>query len=158
MQILVTLAVFLLSFLNFNTADAKVCVFCRQNVVEHQQVYSTQYFNVLIDYEPRVEGHLLVIPKRHMAKAHELLPEEWEELSLIIPKIAKVFATHLYADDYIILEKNGPNAFQQVPHVHFHLFPVTTQKWGEIFDIVPDEMSKDDLKEEVTRFRSYFSE
>ena len=129
------------SFLAINIAHAKPCIFCNPDIVETQTVYQTEHFNVLPDLEPRVKGHLLVVPKRHIARAHELSKEEWSELSEIIPKTVDVFLKILHTDQYVIIEKNGPNAFQQIPHVHFHLIPVTTQTWDAIFSTVPKKLT-----------------
>jgi histidine triad (HIT) family protein len=149
---------FLFCFILFAAAlHAKPCAFCNSEIVKNQSVLETEYFNILLDYEPRVPGHLLVIPKRHLAKAQELSREEWSELSDIIPKAAKVFSEFLNTDDYIILEKNGRHAFQQVLHVHFHLYPVHSEKWSEIFDIVPEQLSREDLASQVDLFRNYFN-
>ncbi len=63
----------------------------------------------------------------------------------------------MHTDQYIVLEKNGPLAFQDVPHVHFHLLPITTQTWSEIVDIIPKQLSKEALEEEIASFRLYFS-
>ena len=83
--------------------------------------------------------------------------EEWTELSVIIPKAVKVFSNFLHTDDYIILEKNGLGAFQDVPHVHFHIYPMTSgKKWEDIFNIVPPRLSPEELKQQVVLFRSYF--
>lgn len=102
-------------------------------------------------------GHLLVISKRHLAKAHELSKKEWSEFSEIIPKIVQVFSKFLDTENYIILEKNGKAAFQDVPHVHFHLFPVHKESWSEIFDIIPERVSSRDLKQQVDLFKRYFT-
>ncbi len=144
------------AFFKLDCAQANSCAFCNSEIIESQAAFKSKYFTVAVDYAPRVPGHLLVIPKRHIMKAHELSSEEWEELSLIIPKVVQIFSEYLHTDEYIILEKNGPGAFQTVPHVHFHLFPVRNQKWPEIFDIVPDRLSAEELENEINRFRSYF--
>lgn len=156
MKLFVILSILILNLSGSIFAKQNPCVFCREEVLKKQSVFESQYFNVLVDYEPRVKGHLLIIPKRHMEKAHELVKEEWEELSTVIPKVVRVFSQYLGTDQYIILEKNGPKAFQQVPHVHFHLFPVSSQTWGEIFDIIPKQLNKDDLEKERAEFQSYF--
>ncbi len=139
-------------------AHSKSCPFCSKEVIEESSVYESESFHVLLDHEPRVPGHLLVTPKRHVAKAHELSSQEWSELSDLIPKIVAVFKIALDIDDYIILEKNGRNAFQQIPHVHFHLFPIHSQTWLEIFDIVPKRLAQGELERQIELFRSYFGE
>jgi len=131
-------------------------VFCTQNIVQEQSVFEGRYFYVLLDHEPRVPGHLLVIPKRHVAKAHDLSQNEWSELSDLLPKIVAVFCEFLETEDYILLEKNGQQAFQQIPHVHFHLFPVHKESWSEIFDIVPAKLNREDLAYQILVFRNYF--
>lgn len=148
-----------LSAAHYDIADVKSqsCAFCREEIIQKQSVFESESFYVLLDYEPRVKGHLLVVPKRHLVKAHELFQAEWAELSTLISKIVEVFSHVLSTDEYIILEKNGPRAFQNVPHVHFHLLPVISQTWGEIFDVVPERLSKEELEKEVVLVRSYFS-
>lgn len=144
------------TYLQKDLKSKELCTFCTQKIIIEQSVFTSTYFHVLPDAEPRVPGHLLVVPKRHIAKAQELQPCEWEELSQITKKIAQVFSKFLKTDDYIILEKNGKKAFQQIPHVHFHFFPVTSQTWQEIFDIVPKRLSKEELKSQTKLFRNYF--
>ncbi|NGX27069.1 MAG: putative HIT-like protein [Chlamydiae bacterium] len=155
-EIFIILVLFTLVFCKVDYANAGSCMFCKHEVIVDQSVFESDYFSVILDIEPRVKGHLLVVPKRHIIKAHELSKEEWEELSVVIPRIVKIFSEFLNTDQYIILEKNGPNAFQQVPHVHFHLFPVHSQTWAEIFDIVPKQLSREEIEKEINVFRSYF--
>jgi diadenosine tetraphosphate (Ap4A) HIT family hydrolase len=156
MQIFVAIIFSALFFFHSSKAVAMPCAFCKQGIMENQSVFEGEYLSVIMDYAPRLRGHLLVIPKRHLVRAHELSKEEWAELSTIIPKVVKVFSEVLHTDQYIILEKNGPRAFQHVPHVHFHLLPVTSQTWAEIFDIVPQQLSKEEFEEEIALFRSCF--
>jgi len=135
---------------------ADPCPFCTEEIIEDQQVFESAYFHVLVDYRPRVEGHLLVVPKRHVAMAHELTEQEWQELSAVINKIVQVFKDFLDIGQYMILEKNGPKAFQEIPHVHFHLLPVRSQKWREIFDVAPRQLEREELLQEVAAYRNAF--
>jgi len=137
-------------------AKENPCPFCRESVIDEQTVFESEYFRVLVDIEPRIRGHLLAVSKRHVMKAHELTSQEWEDLSVIIPKVVTVFRKHLDTDQYILLEKNGKNAFQQVAHVHFHLFPMRGETWGSVFNIVPERLSPEAIQEEVNVFRALF--
>lgn len=132
------------------------CPFCTQKVIDQQTAYETDRLIVLVDYRPLVKGHLIVIPKRHVVKAHELTSEEWSELSIVIPKIVQVFETYIGTNQYTILEKNGPLAFQDVPHVHFHLLPANGKKWVEVFNMGRKKLTSAELQEEVASFRHYF--
>jgi diadenosine tetraphosphate (Ap4A) HIT family hydrolase len=153
------LAILLLSISLVATyVNAEICVFCIPEIIENQKVLESQYFHVLLDHKPRVPGHLIIIPKRHIVKAHELSQGEWSEMAEIIPKITNVFSEFLDTDDYIILEKNGHNAFQQVPHVHFHLFPIHSEAWSDIFDNVPDQLHQEDFEQQIVLFKGYFNQ
>lgn len=146
-----------LLFISFSTSVfGSDCPFCNERIVTEQSAFETEYFHVLVDYMPRVKGHLLVVPKRHVFKAHELTSHEWQELSVVIPKVVAVFNEFLGTDQYMILEKNGPQAYQEIPHVHFHLIPFHSEKWENVFGIKPRQLPKDELKEEVTAFRNHF--
>ena len=138
--------------------NAKECIFCKTEVIENQSVFEGEYFSILLDSAPRVPGHLLVIPKRHVLKAHELSQNEWAEMPGLISKAVNFFSEFLRTDNYVILEKNGCKAFQQVPHIHFHLFPVHSEDWADIFDIVPDPLGQEDLEQQTFLFRKYFNE
>lgn len=130
----------ILLFLSFSFG-VNGCPFCHPEVIAKQRVLEGQFFNVLLDLGPRVFGHLLVTPKRHVLKAQELSKDEWAELGEITGKIARVFSEFLETERYVILEKNGCDAFQEVPHIHFHFFPVHAESWSDIFDIVPDRLT-----------------
>jgi diadenosine tetraphosphate (Ap4A) HIT family hydrolase len=134
------------------------CAFCNPEIIEKQKVYTTDHFNILVDYAPRVPGHLIVVVKEHKPRAELLAGEEWEELSRIIPLAVKVFQKELGTDQYLILEKNGPKAYQSVPHVHFHLLPVQAQEWRDIFSEIVPKLSRDRLASEIQKYRALFSQ
>jgi diadenosine tetraphosphate (Ap4A) HIT family hydrolase len=157
---------YLLSFLLLNAARLSAsehdCAFCRQSVVESQCIYENEELRIFADYAPRVKGHLLIVPKRHVAKAHELFREEWIALSDATSKTVKVFQKLFGTDQYIVLEKNGPLSFQTVPHVHFHLLPIsekmTQEKFLKIFYDRPEKLPPRELQEQVRLFRLSFAE
>lgn len=142
------------------TEHTQSCSFCFGSALE-QIVYSTEHFLVLVDYAPRVKGHLLVVPKRHIVKAHGLTDAEWKELGEVLRTSVEVFSRTLETDQYILVEKNGPAAFQTVPHVHFHLLPIQDSNnlsWADIFDQVPASLTRSDLLKEIQIFRKAFQE
>lgn len=144
----------------FKTLDATdPDPFCKPHIIETQEIFETKSLRVLVDYAPRIKGHLLVIPKRHVVSAHELSKEEWGELGEVIPKIVAVFEKALNTNQYMIFEKNGPLAYQEIPHVHFHLMPVTEAgSWEFIFkNYAPPKLSKEQLQQEVEYFKKYFN-
>jgi diadenosine tetraphosphate (Ap4A) HIT family hydrolase len=148
--------IFLLFLVNVSLSIYATCPFCDPEVIETQVAFESESLRIFVDYAPRVKGHLLIVPKRHVVKAHDLSKQEWEEVALLIPQIVKIFKKYLNTDQYMILEKNGPKAYQHVPHVHFHLLPIQSQSWREIFDKVPPILPEEECKYEVSTFRNYF--
>ena len=146
-------------------SGAGQCPFCREEVHKTQQVFETAYFRVILDYAPIVRGHLLVVPKRHVMKADELVKEEWDMLGVIIPKVVRVFHEAFSADQYILLEKNGPLSGQTVPHVHFHLIPIASPQMAEqarqsmfakFFDTSPKKLSAEEVNQMTSLLKPYF--
>lgn len=142
------------------------CPFCDPKVVQTQSIYENESHYVLIDYAPVVKGHLLVVPKRHVMKAHEMTEEEWKKLSDAFSKVVQLFGKAYDVSQYLVLEKNGPLAGQTVPHVHFHVLPFENKKMSDdakkalffkIFDQVPKRLSKEEMQKEVSDLRACLS-
>ncbi len=73
---------------------------------------------------PVVPGHLLLIPRRHVASFRDLEPAEWQALLALAQRLARA----AQAQDPAILGFNfgindGAAAGQTIPHVHAHLIP-----------------------------------
>lgn len=131
------------------------CVLCDHQVLAEAAVYENELYYILVDRFPRTRGHLLVVPKRHVPKADSLSREEWAGLADIIPLIVKVFNALLETDQYAILEKNGAK-IQEIPHVHFHLFPIKDYTVKQILNAGPQNISDAEFYSEIELFRQCF--
>ena len=138
------------------SSEIDPCPFCNIDNLNKQLLFETEYLMILLDTSPRCAGHLLVIPKRHVKQAEELAAEEWQELALAIPKMVEVFKKAYQTDHYIILQKNGAKAFQSVFHVHFHLFPMQSQTWSEVFNSTPALLSDEEFEKQRDGLRLLF--
>lgn len=141
----------------FANSDVKACPFCDPMILDRQLVYEGDHLVVLLDHTPRVEGHLLIVPKEHLLAVHELSFDAWIELRALIRHSAAVFAECLHTQAYTLLEKNHCPQFQEVPHIHFHLFPVGNKRWEEIFNIDPVRLKPEELQQKVNLFRERFN-
>lgn len=102
-----------------------------------------------MDIQPTSKGHVLVIPKYHGAKLHNI-PDEY--LTDILP-ITKKLVNLLYLDiddkdgaaGYNFLQNNGRIAHQEVAHVHFHLIPKRDKETGLIVGWPAEETNFDKL-------------
>jgi len=97
------------------------CIFCKiiAGTIPSYKVLDTAKTFAFMDINPLSEGHVLVIPKYHCAKLHELPPDDMADVGPALVKLAKAVG----APDYNILQNNGTIAHQVVQHVHFHIIP-----------------------------------
>ncbi len=88
------------------------------------KVYEDEWALAFHDINPLAPVHVLVIPKGKyvsMVDFHRNASDA--EISGLFRAVGKV-ASMLGLDDsgYRILANNGPNANQEVPHLHIHIF------------------------------------
>lgn len=127
-SLFVFLGLFILSIgLYYLTPSAKpsrdYCAFCDPKVIEAQKFYEDDTIIALYTHKPVMPGHCLIIPKRHAERFEQITDHESASISRAIKKIdqaaVKVFGT----SSYLLLQKNGAEVGQTVPHVHFHYMP-----------------------------------
>lgn len=103
----------------------KTCDFCDPKVHKKQECKKLQgkFWRVLTNKHPYIDGNLMIIPKRHIVKIHEINNEEWNELHEMIKKtqivLGKIFQTKSFNFGINI----GKNAGSSVPHMHWQVLP-----------------------------------
>jgi histidine triad (HIT) family protein len=104
---------------------AEQCIFCK--IVARQApahvVYEDAATLAFMDLFPAAEGHLLVIPKRHVIN---LLDSDDADLARIGPlarRLAHAQRRALEPDGIAVVQLNGAAAGQTVWHYHLHLIP-----------------------------------
>lgn len=99
------------------------CVFCKiiAGEIPAQKVYEDTHTVAFLDIHPSTRGHTLLVSKKHYA----LLPEVPEKELIACMKALQKLSKGLlqYGSGLNILQNNGKDAGQLVPHVHFHLIP-----------------------------------
>lgn len=99
------------------------CPFCHEAVIERQKIDANDCVIALLSYKPITEGHILIIPKRHCEFYEELTEDEILAIHRMIRRVHNVAKEYFQVDSYLLLQKNGKNVGQSVPHVHFHYIP-----------------------------------
>lgn len=99
------------------------CAFCEGKVLKAQSFYEGAKASAIITYKPAVPGHVLIIPNRHVERFDQLTSEELVEMGEIIQKVDLAVRNLFGNTGYLLLQKNGAEAGQTVPHVHFHYLP-----------------------------------
>ncbi|KAH6705091.1 HIT-like domain-containing protein [Leptodontidium sp. 2 PMI_412] len=90
-------------------------------------VLSTPIVVAFLDIAPLSPGHLLVCPRRHAMKASEMAVAESAALGFWLPVLTKAVlksvGTTPEEASWNILQANGTESGQTVPHSHFHIIP-----------------------------------
>ena len=99
------------------------CIFCKiiSGDIQAKILHETNNSISFLDAFPLTKGHVLVIPKKHHPKIQDLSNEENIDLfslvHMMMPKIDSISGATLIAIH------NGKEAGQEIPHVHVHLVP-----------------------------------
>jgi histidine triad (HIT) family protein len=101
------------------------CVFCRivGGEIPCHKVHETQHGLAFLDIGPLADGHLLWIPRAHVASLHDLEESQAADLCRTLPRLGRALQEVVRAEGYNLLQNNGRVAGQEVMHVHFHLIP-----------------------------------
>ena len=105
-------------------ADGRAdCLFCKivAGSIPSEKVIETDGVLAFRDINPGAPTHVLVIPKDHVASAHELTRAHDPLLGEVFEVIAKVATQEGVADGYRVVTNNGSPAGQSVFHLHFHV-------------------------------------
>jgi histidine triad (HIT) family protein len=101
------------------------CVFCGivSGIIPSRKIFDDDFSMAFLDIADDVDGHTLVIPKKHV---NNLLDCDNETLTHLMDA-AKLVSNH-YVENcgyhgVNLLNANGAAAGQTVPHFHIHLIP-----------------------------------
>ena len=99
------------------------CIFCKivAGELPSDKVHETEASLAFRDISPAAPTHVLVIPKRHVASAHELDSADAEGLADLFEVTRTVAEQEGVADAYRVVTNIGATAGQSVFHLHFHV-------------------------------------
>lgn len=134
------------------------CPFCNPVILEKETIYKGKDVVVLYCLTPATDGHILIVPRRHILRFEELNSSELLETHEIISKMAKMFKDIYSASDYMIVQKNGMFAGQTQPHVHFHAIPCSEsiEKLKINLAFYRAHITHEEMKEQCEKLRSYW--
>jgi histidine triad (HIT) family protein len=101
------------------------CVFCKivAGEIPCLRIFEDDAILAFMDIGPLAEGHLLVIPRQHYRRLDEMSAEAVASITRQLPRLGQAVMKATGAGAYNILQNNGPESGQVVPHVHFHIIP-----------------------------------
>lgn len=102
------------------------CPFCKEGLLEAQKFYEDDLVLAFVNRKPGLPGRCLITPKRHVERFENLSDEEITRIGQVIRQVDQAVSKTFNTSAYLILQKNGREAGQTVPHVHFHYIPRET--------------------------------
>ena len=91
--------------------------------------YQDEQAFVIHDINPQAPVHVLVIPKKPVARLDEASKEEQALLGHLL-LVARKMANDLnLANGYRVIINNGPDGGESVPHMHVHVLGGRLMTW-----------------------------
>jgi len=100
------------------------CIFCRiaAGEIPSDIVLEDADFVAFRDIHPKARHHVLVIPREHIRSLNELAERPGTEGDRLLRFIVRVAdRLGVKQSGYRVLTNVGPDAGQEVQHLHFHL-------------------------------------
>ena len=97
------------------------CVFC--TLPETDILVQNEKALAFLDKYPVNEGHVLIVPKRHMASLFDLTEEEVLSIWKLVGDVKDVLNNQFHPDGYNVGVNVGAAAGQTVFHLHLHVIP-----------------------------------
>lgn len=100
------------------------CVFCNHDDTQkHHEVHEENGVYMTVPAYAYIDGHLLVIPRRHVRSVKELTSSEWETMRKMFYLAKKMIRETHGIKGMQIVQKDGVSAQSTVEHLHFHCIP-----------------------------------
>lgn len=103
------------------------CIFCKiaKGEIPAKIIAETNKSIAFMDAFPLAKGHSLVIPKNHYEKIQNIPAEENAELFETVRKV--ISKVDNLTNATLVAVHNGKESGQEIPHVHVHLIPRSSE-------------------------------
>lgn len=108
------------------------CIFCKiaAGQIPAKIVYEDARVVAFRDIKPEARVHVLIVPRRHIERAANLVSDDDFVLVGDIHRAAlKIATSEGLASGFRLVTNSGPDAGQTVDHLHYHLLGGRRMKW-----------------------------
>jgi histidine triad (HIT) family protein len=100
------------------------CIFCKiiKGDIPSETIYEDDIVKVIMDANPSADGHMLILPKKHVEDFTELDDETIAHIHNVAKKMKELIYNKLDNVEGIVLVNNY-GKFQVVKHYHLHILP-----------------------------------
>ena len=101
------------------------CIFCKiiKGEIPSYKIYEDENVYAFLDIAGDVDGHTLVIPKKHYESMIDCDEKTYKNVLLAVQKIAKHYVNDCGYKGVNIFNANDKCAQQSVFHFHVHIVP-----------------------------------
>lgn len=101
------------------------CIFCKiiKNDIPSMKVYEDEFTLAFMDIANDVDGHILVVPKKHVVNMLDCDEETLHHVYDTVKKVSNMLVEKCGYSGVDILNANGEDAGQTVFHLHVHIIP-----------------------------------
>jgi len=92
-------------------------------------VFEDEHCLAFRDIDPKAPTHILIIPKKEIAKVSQASAEDQQLLGHLLLKAADIARQEGVADNFRLVINNGSEAGQSVFHLHIHLLAGRPFAW-----------------------------
>ncbi|HEY3171575.1 MAG TPA: histidine triad nucleotide-binding protein [Thermoanaerobaculia bacterium] len=106
------------------------CLFCRivAGEIPCQKIHEDERVFAFEDITPKAPTHVLVVPKKHIARLADVSSDDEPLLGALAVRAAAI-AKERGLSDFRLVANNGEGAGQSVFHLHFHLLGGRPFRW-----------------------------
>jgi len=97
------------------------CAFC--DLKDKYIIYEENGVVMTVALFAYVDGHFMIIPRRHVRSVKDLTPDEWETMRKFMYIAKKIIRDVHGIKGMQIVQKDGAVAQSTVEHIHFHCIP-----------------------------------
>ena len=99
------------------------CPFCARVAAGADIIHARPAAVAFPDAFPVSEGHVLVVPRRHLTRLEDLDAGEWAEVFALVRDVCRELIARGGVDGLNVGVNSGAPAGQTVDHAHVHVIP-----------------------------------
>lgn len=119
------------------------CLFCKivKGDIPSKKIYESDFSIAFLDINPKIYGHILVVPKKHIKDIYEISDEDYALLKNDTLKVMELMKEKLNPKGIMVVTNTG--SLQEIKHIHNHLIPEYETNENLTIDEVYNKLKED---------------
>lgn len=119
------------------------CLFCKivKGDIPSKKIYESDFSIAFLDINPKIYGHILVVPKKHIKDIYEITDEDYALLKNDTLKVMELMKEKLNPKGIMVVTNTG--SLQEIKHIHNHLIPEYETNENLTIDEVYNKLKED---------------